>query len=236
MGDEAGSARRWISTFRSPFRSPPRWLDLPASAPLGESSAGPAHSDVLDADASSTQPSLTPRTRQAFVTCMDTRVDVARLFGNLGPADAHVFRNAGGVVTDDTIRSLAVSQLIGQTDKILVIQHTDCALATTTDAAFARQLEEQTGLRPSWELGAFTSPDDAVRRSVARLRASPFLPHRGSIRGFVYDVHSGRLREISDLGPGITDSAPGQALWGGWWQAPDHEASIELSGSLLGGG
>jgi carbonic anhydrase len=137
-----------------------------------------------------------PRLGWAIVTCMDTRVDIGRLFGGIGPADAHVIRNAGGVVTDDTIRSLAISQRLGSTSSIFLVHHTDCALLTITDPSFARALSQQTGRTPTWSAGAFTDLDDDVRASMAKVEASLFLPRRHAVRGFVFDVATGNLREV----------------------------------------
>ena len=142
-----------------------------------------------------------PRLGWAVVTCMDTRVDVSRLFGGIGPADAHVLRNAGGVVTDDTIRSLAVSQRLGRTSSVFLVHHTDCALTTVTDDGFDRTLQDQTGSRPSWRVGAFRDPDEDVRTSMARVEASPFLPRRHAVRGFVLDLVTGTLREVRRAAP-----------------------------------
>ena len=137
-----------------------------------------------------------PRLGWAIVTCMDTRVDIGSLFGGIGPADAHVIRNAGGVVTDDTIRSLAVSQRAGNTSSVFLVHHTDCALLTLTDDGFERTLVQQTGDRPPWRVGAFASIDDDVRVSMERVVSSPFLPRRHAVRGFVFDVFTGNLREV----------------------------------------
>ena len=137
-----------------------------------------------------------PRLGWAIVTCMDTLVDIGRLFGGIGPADAHVIRNAGGVVTDDTIRSLAISQRLGNTSSVFLVHHTDCALLTITDPSFARTLSQQTGQEPPWSAGAFADLDDDVRASMARVETSPFLPKRHAVRGFVFDVATGNLREV----------------------------------------
>jgi carbonic anhydrase len=137
-----------------------------------------------------------PARKIAVVTCMDARIDAHRILG-LGPGDAHVIRNAGGVVTDDAIRSLAISQRLLGTEEILVIQHTDCGMLKFSGEEFKQEIEAETGLRPTWAVEAFKDLDAEVRQSMARVRASPFVPHRGSVRGFVYDVSSGRLREVS---------------------------------------
>jgi len=137
-----------------------------------------------------------PRLGWAIVTCMDSRVDTTELFGGIGHGDAHVIRNAGGVVTDDTIRSLAISQRLGRTSGIFLVHHTDCALATVTDQEFADQLARETGSRPSWRAESFTDLDGSVRRSMEKVEASPFVPRKHAVRGFVYDVVTGDLHEV----------------------------------------
>ncbi|HEY4025862.1 MAG TPA: carbonic anhydrase, partial [Candidatus Dormibacteraeota bacterium] len=131
----------------------------------------------------------------AIVACMDARLDVHRVFG-LEEGEVHVIRNAGGVVTDDVIRSLLISQRLLGTREILVIHHTNCGMLTFSDDGLKRQIEAETGLRPHFALEAFPDLDDDVRQSMARIAASPFVPHRDGIRGFVYDVGSGALREV----------------------------------------
>ena len=132
----------------------------------------------------------------AVVTCMDARVDVHRILG-LGVGEAHVIRNAGGVATEDAIRSLAISQRALGTEEIVVIQHTDCGMTGFDDAAFRAQLAEETGAEPDWAAEGFPEPDAGVRESVARIAASPFLLRRESVHGFVYDVGTGRRREVT---------------------------------------
>jgi carbonic anhydrase len=127
---------------------------------------------------------------------MDARLDVHELLG-LAEGDAHVIRNAGGAATDDAIRSLVISQRLLGTHEIVLIHHTDCGMLTFTDDALKRQIEAETGLRPPFALEAFPDVDADVRQSVARIKASPFVPKRDSVRGFVYDVKSGRLREVA---------------------------------------
>jgi carbonic anhydrase len=138
---------------------------------------------------------LRPARKLTVVACMDSRLDLFGLLG-LEQGDAHMLRNAGGVVTDDMIRSLAISQRRLGTEEIIVIHHTDCGMLTVTDADFKREIEEETGIRPSWAVEAFTDLDVDVRQSVARIRASPFVPHTENVRGFVYDVDTGVLREV----------------------------------------
>jgi carbonic anhydrase len=162
---------------------------------------------------------VVPRTGWAVVTCMDTRVEIGTLFGGIGPGDAHVIRNAGGIVTDDTIRSLAISQRLGMTDAVLLVHHTDCGLLTIDDEAFAQEVALEAGVRPTWNAGAFANLEDDVRRSMARVHASPFIQRKGEIRGFVYDVRTGHLVEVDPSvgwSASIT-SGTGTQMWAGWW-------------------
>ena len=139
---------------------------------------------------------LPPSKKVAVVACMDARVMPALLLG-LKEGEAHVIRNAGGVVTDDEIRSLAISQRLLGTEEIILIHHTDCGMLTFTDDAFKRSIQDETGIMPEWVAEAFDDLDEDVRQSLARIRASPFIPKRDAVRGFVYDVHTGRLREVT---------------------------------------
>ena len=136
-----------------------------------------------------------PQRQLAIVTCMDSRLDVFAALG-LGPGEAHVLRNAGGVITDDVIRSLAISQRRLGTREVMLIHHTDCGMEKLTDEGFRVELEEATGIVPEFPIGAFRDVDEAVRESVLRVRRSPFVPHREAVRGFVYDVDTHRLREV----------------------------------------
>jgi carbonic anhydrase len=131
---------------------------------------------------------------------MDARLD---LFGILGlrPGDAHLIRNAGGVATDDVIRSLAISQRKLGTREVVLVHHTDCGMLTFTEDEFRRELLEETGIKPAWVAEAFTDLDADVRSSIARIRSSPFLPHRDAVRGFVYEVETGSLREVPAAAP-----------------------------------
>ncbi len=136
-----------------------------------------------------------PSRRLAIVTCMDSRLDVFAALG-LGDGEAHVLRNAGGVITDDVIRSLAVSQRRLGTVEVMLIHHTDCGMQTLTDDGFRAELREATGVAPAFAIESFDDVDADVRQSILRVRRSRFVPHRDRVRGFVYDVDSHRLREI----------------------------------------
>jgi carbonic anhydrase len=131
----------------------------------------------------------------AIVTCMDCRIDVHRLLG-LEEGEVHVIRNAGGVVTDDVIRSLLISQRLLGTREVMVIHHTNCGMLSFSDDGLKRQIEADTGLRPPFALEAFPDLEGDVRQSMRRIEASPFVPHREQVRGFVYDVGSGALKEV----------------------------------------
>ncbi len=139
---------------------------------------------------------LLPGRKVAIVACMDARLLPARLFG-LEEGDAHVIRNAGGVVTDDEIRSLAISQRLLGTEEIILIHHTDCGMLTFTDDDFKRSIQEETGIKPEWAAESFADVEEDVRQSIARITASPFIPRKDSVRGFVYEVETGRLREVT---------------------------------------
>jgi carbonic anhydrase len=138
---------------------------------------------------------LHPARKIAVLACMDARLNPYGLLG-LQEGDAHVISNAGGVVTDDEIRSLAISQRLLGTEEILLIHHTDCGMLTFTDDEFKRSVQEDVGIKPEWAVETFGDLDEDVRQSIARIEASPFIPHK-NVRGFVYDVHSGGLREVS---------------------------------------
>jgi carbonic anhydrase len=139
-----------------------------------------------------------PATGVAIVACMDARLDVYSVLG-LKPGDAHVIRNAGGVVTDDVIRSLIISQRLLGTTEIMLIHHSGCGMLGFTDDELAAQVEADTGQRPPFAFAAFQDLDDHVRQSITTVETSPYLPHPDTVRGFVYDVESGRLREIKLL-------------------------------------
>jgi carbonic anhydrase len=137
-----------------------------------------------------------PAKKLAVIACMDARLDPARILG-LEVGDAHVIRNAGGVVTDDEIRSLAISQHLLGTEEIVLIHHTDCGMLTISDEEFAQRLEDDTGERPHWRAHAFADLEENVRNSVRLIQESPFVPRTDSVRGFVYDVKTGELREVA---------------------------------------
>src|SRR5215813_4056989 len=137
---------------------------------------------------------MPPSRQVAVVACMDARLNVYAILG-LAEGEAHVIRNAGGVVTDDEIRSLAISQRLLGTSEIILIHHTDCGMLTFTDDDFKRSIQNETGIKPGWAAEAFGDLDEDVRQSIARIEASPFIP-RKNVRGFVYDVETGALREV----------------------------------------
>lgn len=139
-----------------------------------------------------------PARHLAVVVCMDSRIDVFAALG-LDLGEAHIIRNAGGIVTDDVIRSLVISQRFLNTTDIVVIQHTRCGMQTFTDDELADALDEETGQRPTWKIGSFKDLDQSVKSSVRTIRHSPFVPHRDQVWGFVYDVETGKLRRV--IGP-----------------------------------
>src|SRR6195256_4836031 len=139
---------------------------------------------------------MPPARKIAVLACMDARVNPYGLLG-LQEGDPHVIRNAGGVVTDDEIRSLAISQRLLGTEEIILIHHTDCGMLTFTDDEFKAAIEKDTGIKPAWAAEAFPDLDADVRQSIARIKASPFVPHTDAVRGFVFDVATGKLNEVS---------------------------------------
>jgi carbonic anhydrase len=138
---------------------------------------------------------IPPATKVAVVACMDARLVPSRILG-LEEGDAHVIRNAGGVVTDDEIRSLAISQHLLGTEEIVLIHHTDCGMLTFTDDQFSEKLEQESGVKPTWSAECFDDLEGNVRESIERIKSSPFIPRKDNVRGFVYEVESGRLREV----------------------------------------
>jgi carbonic anhydrase len=139
---------------------------------------------------------MPPARKIAVLACMDARLNPYGILG-LKEGDAHVIRNAGGVVTDDEIRSLAISQRLLGTEEIILIHHTDCGMLTFTDDDFKRSIQDDVGIKPEWAAEAFGDLDEDVRQSLARIKASPFIPRKDSVRGFVYEVETGRLREVT---------------------------------------
>ena len=138
---------------------------------------------------------MPPGKRLAVLACMDARLNIYGMLG-LSEGEAHVIRNAGGVVTDDAIRSLTISQRLLGTREIVLVHHTDCGMLTFKDDELKAQIETETGIKPGFALEAFGDLERDVRQSIARIKASPFIPHKESVRGFIYEVESGRLREV----------------------------------------
>ena len=138
---------------------------------------------------------MPPGRKIAVVACMDARLNPYGLLG-LQEGDAHVIRNAGGVITDDEIRSLAISQRLLGTEEIVLIHHTDCGMLTFTDSEFKATLQADTGVTPDWDCETFSDLEADVKQSIARIKASPFIPKKDSVRGFVYEVETGHLREV----------------------------------------
>jgi carbonic anhydrase len=138
---------------------------------------------------------LPPAKHVAVLACMDARINVYGVLG-LNEGEAHVIRNAGGVVTEDEIRSLAISQRLLGTEEIILIHHTDCGMLTFTDDDFKKAIQQDVGVKPAWAAEAFTDLDEDVRQSIARIRNSPFIPKKDSVRGFVFDVATGKLAEV----------------------------------------
>jgi carbonic anhydrase len=138
---------------------------------------------------------MPPSRRVAVLACMDARLDTHKILG-LEEGEAHVIRNAGGVATDDAIRSLVISQRLLGTQEIILIHHTDCGMLTFKDDDVKGKIETEVGIRPAFALEAFASPEGDVKQSIARIQASPFIPNKSSVRGFVYDVKTGRLNEV----------------------------------------
>ena len=139
---------------------------------------------------------LPPAKGVAVVACMDARLNVHGMLG-LQEGDAHVISNAGGVITDDEIRSLAISQRLLGTREIILIHHTDCGMLTFSDDELKQQIQDDVGIKPHFPMESFTDLESDVRQSIARIQASPFIPHKDSVRGFVYEVETGRLREVA---------------------------------------
>jgi carbonic anhydrase len=139
---------------------------------------------------------LPPAKHVAVVACMDARINVYGVLG-LAEGEAHVIRNAGGVITEDEIRSLAISQRLLGTREIILIHHTDCGMLTFTDDDFKKSIQDEVGIKPAWSAEAFSDLETDVRQSIARIKASPFVPHTESVRGFIFDVATGKLAEVA---------------------------------------
>ena len=139
---------------------------------------------------------LAPARGVAVVACMDARLDVHKILG-LEEGDAHVIRNAGGVITDDEIRSLTISQRLLGTREIILIHHTDCGMLTFSDDELKQQIHEEVGMKPHFSMESFSDLEEDVRQSIRRIQANPFIPHTDSVRGFIYEVETGRLREVT---------------------------------------
>jgi carbonic anhydrase len=166
------------------------------------------------AEAFAGRPAATTERRVAVVACMDARMDVYAILG-LRLGEAHVIRNAGGAVTDDVVRSLLISQRLLGTEEIVLLHHTGCGMLTFADDAVKAEVEAETGLRPPFALEAFADVEEDVRQSIARIHASPFIPRKQSVRGFVYEVETGRLREVSEpSGEAMLGGAAGGATAG----------------------
>jgi carbonic anhydrase len=163
--------------------------DQRRDTPLDKNAVGVSPADKADLPRA-------PARKLAVLACMDARLDPAKVLG-LDEGDAHVIRNAGGVVSDDALRSLAISQNLLGTEGIVLVHHTDCGMLTFTDDEFAAKLEAETGQRPDWPVHTFDDLETNVRDSIDKIRNSPFVPRTDSIRGFVYEVETGRLREVT---------------------------------------
>ncbi len=155
-----------------------------------------AKNEIFAASLADKHLGVEPRRHLAIVTCMDSRLDVFAALG-LGNGEAHVLRNAGGVITDDVIRSLAISQRLLGTREVMLIHHTDCGMQKLSDDGFRAELQEETGVAPSFAIESFKDLDADLRQSILRVQRSAFLPHRDAVRGFVYEVDSHRLREVA---------------------------------------
>ena len=138
---------------------------------------------------------LPPKNQIAVLACMDARINVYAALG-IQEGESHVIRNAGGVVTDDEIRSLAISQRLLGTKEIILIHHTDCGMLTFSDDGFKKSIQEETGIKPEWAAESFSDLDEDIRQSIARIKQSPFIPHTDQVRGFVFDVATGLLNEV----------------------------------------
>jgi len=154
------------------------------------------HSETYAASFDKADLPMPPGRKVAIVACMDARLNPYALLG-LAEGDAHIIRNAGGVVTEDEIRSLAISQHLLGTEEIVLIHHTDCGMLTFTDEELAAKLKDATGVEPDWVAHSFSDLDEDVRAQIKKVKDSPFIPNKGSVRGFVYEVETGKLREVT---------------------------------------
>jgi carbonic anhydrase len=170
-------------------------VDNEGAEPMSVTDEVLANNERYAADFHEADLPIPPAKGLAVIACMDARLDVNRILG-LEPGDAHVIRNAGGVVTDDEIRSLAISQRLLGTTEIILIHHTDCGMLTFTDDEFRDKLAQETGVEPEWTAEAFRDLDEDVRESISRITSSPFVASKDSVRGFVYEVETGKLREV----------------------------------------
>ena len=139
---------------------------------------------------------MPPAKQIAIVTCMDARLSPYVMLG-LSEGDAHVIRNAGGAITDDEIRSLMISQRLLGTREVMLIHHTECGMLTFSDEELREQIQQEVGIKPHFPLETFADLEEDVRQSIKRIEASPFIPHKDSVRGFIYEVETGRLREVT---------------------------------------
>ena len=174
------------------------------------------------AEGFASRPPATAARKVAVVACMDARMDVYAILG-LREGEAHVIRNAGGAVTEDVIRSLLVSQRLLGTEEIILIHHTECGMLTFTDDAVKAQVQADTGVRPAFALEAFADLEEEVRQSLARIAASPFVPRKQSVRGFVYEVETGLLREVSAGGEEVTLTGRGEETADGLTPGPSSD-------------
>ncbi len=136
-----------------------------------------------------------PRRKVAIISCMDARLDLSKILG-LENGDAHIIRNAGGIITEDVIRSLLISQRLLKTEEIMVIHHTDCGMLKFNENDLKDRIQQETGIRPQFELGAISNLEDDVRKSIFKIVSNPFIPRKDRVRGFIYDVKTGRIKEV----------------------------------------
>src|SRR5215475_13161833 len=185
-----------MTRVRIVISAPPQSIDVPTSrSPMSAIDQYLANNARYAEGFSGPLP-MPPSAHLAVLACMDARLNVYALLG-LKDGEAHVIRNAGGVITDDEIRSLAISQRLLGTREIMLIHHTDCGMLTFTDDNFKNSIREETGIKPHWSAESFADLEGDVQQSIARIKVSPFVPHRDAIRGFIFNVATGRLKEVS---------------------------------------